>query len=131
MNDFHFAIDLNFPRCNSTSYVIHGLVSGRTYQFRVRAKNVHGSSEPSCPSDPQLFQPPAAVDKAAVGKPGKTNSTSNRLKDVDINDDQQQLADRIDDYDDETAPQFEYCHVTVQPGDPNFLVIIDILNFNL
>ncbi|XP_057379752.2 myosin light chain kinase, smooth muscle-like [Daphnia carinata] len=104
--------------CNSTSYVIHGLAPQRTYQFRVRAKNIHGSSEPSCPSDPLLFLPPSVVerrDKAVV--------IDREEKDHQIivgQPDDPRDYDRDDD-DDSHAPQFEHCHVTVQPGEPHFL----------
>ena len=49
-------------RCNSTSYVIHCLQPGQTYSFRVRAKNIHGCSEPSDVSDPFLLEISACMD---------------------------------------------------------------------
>lgn len=41
-----------FFRCHSTSYIVTGLETGCQYEFRVRAQNMHGLSEPSKPSQP-------------------------------------------------------------------------------
>ena len=98
--------------------MIHGLAPERTYQFRVRAKNIHGSSEPSCPSDPLFFLPPPAAtdrkDKAVV-------VDRQQQEDIADSDDGQVVEDDAE-FQLNTAPQFEYCHVQVQPGEPNFLV---------
>ena len=39
-------------RCNSTSYKAEDLDKGAQYEFRVRAENIHGLSEPSKISNP-------------------------------------------------------------------------------
>ncbi|CAG0886838.1 unnamed protein product [Darwinula stevensoni] len=39
-------------KCNSTSYVVKGLMPGGEYVFRIRALNVHGVSAPSAESQP-------------------------------------------------------------------------------
>ncbi|KAK4304915.1 hypothetical protein Pmani_023160 [Petrolisthes manimaculis] len=38
--------------CHSTSYIARGLEKNCEYEFRIRAQNVHGLSEPSRPSSP-------------------------------------------------------------------------------
>lgn len=38
--------------CHSTSYIVTGLETDCQYEFRVRAQNMHGLSEPSKPSQP-------------------------------------------------------------------------------
>jgi hypothetical protein len=106
--------------------VIHGLAPLRTYQFRVRAQNIHGSSEPSCPSDPLFFQPPLGMEKrdkaAAVAvvdqrEKEKSNNHHHHMVMAGQGDDYDQ-----DDEDESHSPQFEHCHVAVQPGEPHFLV---------
>lgn len=97
--------------------MIHGLAPERTYQFRVRAKNIHGNSQPSCPSDPLLLlRPPTATDKRdkAVLVEAKDHVITCHDKEPLVEEDDVDLH----------APQFEYCHVKVQPGEPNFLVKI-------
>lgn len=130
-----FVVDVFFliflfllSRCNSTSYVIHGLAPLRTYQFRVRAKNIHGSSEPSCPSDPLFYQPPLVAerrDKAVVVDHHHREKEKNKDHDVSLDGqtaDDDHLDYDQDDEDESHAPQFEHCLVTVQPGEPHFLV---------
>ncbi|XP_046632684.1 titin homolog isoform X7 [Daphnia pulicaria] len=114
--------------CNSTSYVIHGLAPLRTYQFRVRAKNIHGSSEPSCPSDPLFYQPPLVAerrDKAVVVDHHHHREEKDLHRQVSSRDgrpeDELDYDQDNDDSDESQAPQFEHCHVTVQPGEPHFL----------
>lgn len=115
-------------RCNSTSYVIHGLAPLRTYQFRVRAKNIHGSSDPSSPSDPLFLQPPMVVekrDKAVVVDHHHREKEKNKDHDVSLDGqtaDDDHLDYDQDDEDESHASQFEHCLVTVQPGEPHFLV---------
>jgi len=41
---------------HSTSYIARGLESGSQYEFRTRAQNVHGKSEPSKPSQPVTIE---------------------------------------------------------------------------
>ncbi|XP_045034081.1 myosin light chain kinase, smooth muscle isoform X2 [Daphnia magna] len=105
--------------CNSTSYVIHGLAPLRTYQFRVRAKNIHGCSEPSSPSDPLFLQPPSVVEKRDKAVVNIEREEKDHQTMVGQADDDQVDYDRDDD-DESHAPQFEHCHVTVQPGEPHF-----------
>nr|XP_053632753.1 myosin light chain kinase, smooth muscle-like [Cherax quadricarinatus] len=45
-------------RCHSTSYIARGLEKNCQYEFRVRAQNVHGVSEPSKPSTPVTTSDP-------------------------------------------------------------------------
>lgn len=45
-------------RCHSTSYIARGLEKNCQYEFRVRAQNMHGMSEPSRPSCPVTPQDP-------------------------------------------------------------------------
>ncbi|KAK8746869.1 hypothetical protein OTU49_016869, partial [Cherax quadricarinatus] len=44
--------------CHSTSYIARGLEKNCQYEFRVRAQNVHGVSEPSKPSTPVTTSDP-------------------------------------------------------------------------
>lgn len=39
-------------RCHSLSHIVRGLAPGESYVFRVRAENMHGSSEASLESTP-------------------------------------------------------------------------------
>jgi len=39
-------------RCHSLSHIVRGLAAGESYVFRVRAENMHGSSEASAESVP-------------------------------------------------------------------------------
>lgn len=41
--------------CHSLSYTVRDLRQGEYYQFRVRAVNVHGASEPSAESEPMMM----------------------------------------------------------------------------
>lgn len=41
---------------DSLAYTVKNLTPSATYRFRVRAKNVHGCSTPSLPSDPVELQ---------------------------------------------------------------------------
>ncbi|KAG7174103.1 Myosin light chain kinase, smooth muscle-like 5, partial [Homarus americanus] len=53
--------------CHSTSYIARGLEKNCQYEFRVRAQNVHGLSEPSKPSTPVTTADP--VDKEEEPEP--------------------------------------------------------------
>lgn len=101
--------------------MIHGLAPLRTYQFRVRAKNIHGCSEPSSPSDPLFLQPPSVVEKRDKAVVNIEREEKDHQTMVGQADDDQVDYDRDDD-DESHAPQFEHCHVTVQPGEPHFQV---------
>ena len=107
-------------RCHSTSYVIHGLEPERTYQFRVRATNCHGFSQPSSPSDPIFFQPmilSASSSLSSSGIVGAHKERSIGLEDDDEDDDEEEVDE------DCFAPQFEHSQVQVQqPGEPAFQV---------
>lgn len=109
--------------------MIHGLTPERTYQFRVRAKNVHGSSEPSSPSDPLVFRPPTAVDKIR-DKKTVVHAQAKRIQEDQQQQDELELelvasgSDQENEDGDFNSPQFEYTHVEVQPGDPNFQVFL-------
>jgi len=81
--------DVLTSECNSTSYVIYNLQMEKTFSFRVRAKNIHGYSEPSAVSDPFILTPPTPSNEAD--------------------------ASLIEE--EEFAPTFEYSHVTLAPGD--------------
>ncbi|XP_050702039.1 myosin light chain kinase, smooth muscle-like isoform X1 [Eriocheir sinensis] len=52
MDDWYILIS----GCHSTSYIARGLEKNCEYEFRVRAQNVHGMSEPSRPSCPVTIQ---------------------------------------------------------------------------
>lgn len=47
--------------CHSTSYIARGLEKNCQFQFRVRAQNMHGMSEPSRPSCPITIQEPSVA----------------------------------------------------------------------
>ncbi|XP_064106001.1 myosin light chain kinase, smooth muscle-like isoform X3 [Macrobrachium nipponense] len=48
--------------CHSTSYIAQGLDTNCQYEFRVRAQNIHGVSEPSKPSIPVTTSAPPDKD---------------------------------------------------------------------
>lgn len=74
--------------CHSTSYKTQNLECGSQYQFRVRAVNIHGTSDPTKPSEPVTVQEQA----------------------------KQKTKDDTDDYD-EKFPPFELKNVSIEPGD--------------
>jgi len=74
--------------CHSTSYKTQNLDCGSQYQFRVRAVNIHGTSDPSKPSEPVTVQEQAKL---------KTK-------------------EETDDYD-EKFPPFEIKTISIEPGD--------------
>ena len=102
-------------RCHSTSYVIHGLEPERTYQFRVRATNCHGFSQPSSPSDPIFFQPMTSAASSSLSSTGIVGAHKERPT---------SLGDEDEEVDEDCfAPQFEHSQVQVQhPGEPAFQV---------
>ncbi|TXL68999.1 fibronectin type III domain-containing protein, partial [Pantoea vagans] len=52
-----------------TRFVIHGLIPGETYVFRVQAVNVFGLSEESQESSPISVEPALATPSAPYGIP--------------------------------------------------------------
>ncbi|XP_069588702.1 myosin light chain kinase, smooth muscle isoform X2 [Ranitomeya imitator] len=46
----------DLTQCRSTSYNVENLLHDREYKFRVRATNVHGTSEPSQESEPVAYK---------------------------------------------------------------------------
>jgi hypothetical protein len=49
---YYIILSLSLPRCHSLSHIVRGLAPGESYVFRVRAENMHGSSEASLESTP-------------------------------------------------------------------------------
>lgn len=87
--------------CHSTSYIVKGLDLNREYIFRVKAQNVHGSSQPSRVSEPVCFSTSSADDEEE-GKKSQDN----------IN----QEGDENLDNDPSFEAPFEHRQVALEPG---------------